>query len=70
MKKDFKIATSLFVVFILSLVVLYGTEYYFNKKEIDLLTSGCYEAGGTPVLETSSLLQGYSFSCEVEQTDE
>ncbi|KGX84147.1 hypothetical protein [Pontibacillus marinus] len=47
-------------------VFLNGTEYYFNKKEIKLLTSGCYEAGGTPMLETSFLLQGYSFWCDVE----
>jgi len=44
--------------------ILIGSKSYFNHQEIKLASSGCEVQGGNPVVETTFLTLGYSFSCE------
>lgn len=41
------------------------TTSYFNTKEIKLASEGCYEVGGSIVLEIhNSMTSSYSFECK------
>jgi hypothetical protein len=50
---------ALFVILIVNLA-----SYYFISKELDTLTSRCYESGGTVKMEVQNLPLGkYEFQC-------
>ncbi|MER2010536.1 MAG: hypothetical protein ABS939_24190 [Psychrobacillus sp.] len=50
---------------ITGLLLIIVTSSYFNTKEINLLTSGCTEAGGASTLEIhNNLTSDYSFECK------
>ncbi|WP_298471410.1 hypothetical protein [uncultured Psychrobacillus sp.] len=52
-------------VVVAGLLFLTVTSSYFNTKEINLLTSGCTEAGGASTLEIhNNLTSEYSFECK------
>ncbi|MFK9094316.1 hypothetical protein [Bacillus salipaludis] len=44
--------------------LLIASKSYFNNKEIATTSDRCYEAGGQPVVEMTSLALHYSFSCQ------
>ncbi|WP_368504964.1 hypothetical protein AB3N04_04765 [Alkalihalophilus sp. As8PL] len=64
MKKNLFILIMVLNVAVLVSVVLVGTQSYFHSKEVQSLTEGCREVGGTPLLEIDTFVLAYSFSCE------
>ena len=49
---------------VMGLLLITVTSSYFNTKEINLLTSGCTEAGGASTLEIhNNITSEYSFEC-------
>ena len=60
-KQCLSVLASLTLVMITFLI---STESYFNNQEIKMASNGCFEQGGYPVVETTSLTLNYSFSCE------
>ncbi|WP_453996298.1 hypothetical protein [Bacillus nitroreducens] len=64
-----KIRTKVFIAIgtlsLLAVVFLYGMQSYFHNKEIEFASEGCYEIGGTPIVEKDFWALGYSFSCNV-----
>ena len=56
--------TSVFTGVILTGSILIASASYFNNKEIDLLTSQCYQNDGEPALTIhNQLTHNYSFQC-------
>ena len=48
--------------------ILVASASYFNNKEIDSLTSQCYQNNGEPTLEINNgLTNSYSFECNKSQ---
>ena len=66
MKKNMKLLITLCVLTLLTIVFAIGTQSFFSNKEINLASDKCYEAGGTPTVESSFLAVNYSFSCQVK----
>ncbi|MHA6258941.1 hypothetical protein ACXYMX_03395 [Sporosarcina sp. CAU 1771] len=61
----FKGVWSIVTIPIVVALFLMLTTSYFNTKEINLLTSGCYENGGVVNMVIHNNLTGsYSFECE------
>lgn len=56
--------TSVFTGVILTGSILIASASYFNNKEIDSLTSQCYQNDGEPALTIhNQLTHNYSFQC-------
>ena len=56
--------TSVFTGVIFTGSILIASASYFNNKEIDLLTSQCYQNDGEPTLTINNpLTHNYSFQC-------
>lgn len=56
--------TSVFTSIILTTSFLVASASYFNNKEIDSLTSQCYQNDGVPTLTINNqLTHKYSFQC-------
>ena len=56
--------TSVFTGVILTGSILIASASYFNNKEIDSLTSQCYQNDGEPTLTINNqLTHNYSFQC-------
>ncbi|MED3728361.1 hypothetical protein ABEY69_00495 [Priestia filamentosa] len=51
-----------FIVVIASSLIF--SKSYFNNKEINEFSEGCFNIGGQPVVEMSNLNLDYYFSCE------
>ncbi|MDV2682958.1 hypothetical protein RYX56_01075 [Alkalihalophilus lindianensis] len=64
MKKNLLVMLLVLNVAVLVAVFLLGTQSYFHSKEVQSLTEGCREVGGTPLLEIDTFVLAYSFSCE------
>lgn len=66
-----KVFISISLVIILFLLIssfLIILTSYFNTKEINNLTSGCYEVDGVITLDIhNNMTSRYSFSCEKEK---
>ncbi|SER02630.1 hypothetical protein SAMN05216362_1412 [Piscibacillus halophilus] len=66
MKTRTKVLIAIGTLSFLMVIFLYGTQSYFNYKEINLASDRCYEIGGTPIVEKDFLTSNYSFSCNVD----
>ena len=56
--------TSVFTGVIFTSSILIASASYFNNKEMDLLTSRCYQNDGEPALTINNrLTHHYSFQC-------
>lgn len=63
--KNFKAVLWLFVIALFIVSFLTHSSSYFNTKEINLLSTGCYEIGGEAILEIhNNLTSIYSFECK------
>lgn len=64
-KKDLKGFLWLFVIALFGVSFITHTYSYFNTKEINLLSTRCYEIGGEVKLEIhNNLTSDYSFECK------
>lgn len=63
MKTNIKSVITIGVLSLLAVVFIFGTQVFFNNKEINNFSEKCYENGGTPKVERDFLSLNYSFSC-------
>jgi hypothetical protein len=65
MNSQMNVLKVLGVLAFLCLIFLYGSQLYFDYREIQLASDGCYKLGGTPIVEREYISSSYSFSCDV-----
>ena len=63
--KYFKSILSILVIALFGVSLLTHAYSYFNTKEINLISTQCYEIGGEAILEIhNNITSEYSFECK------
>lgn len=58
------IIITMFIIPVIIMLALVGSNSYFNTKEINNLKSKCEQSGGTSKLDAAVLNIAYSFECK------